>query len=965
MSVRQLGALGLVALLLAAPAAVAELPPELRSASPLLRTFGPDAYQAHGQNWGFHQLEDGRMLVANNRGVLIYDGTRFERVIPFDGLRVDGIVRSRSGRILISAEGQLGQLHPTPEGGFEYVTLLGPDTVGAEQRLDVAVWNERVWLVNDQSLFRLNGDQARVVVRLDTGRIRRLVVMADQLFMFHSELGLLRVSDRGAEPVLDHPVVFGDGRITIQGLDRSQYMMLNGAGEGLMLSVDSDTLTARPLAEVDQWQQALSLLADQRVYAIRQLSDRRIAVGTIRAGVFIFSAYGELELRIDASNGLPVDTVLGLAEDREGGLWIATVAGIVRAAVHQGVRRLDDRHNLRAMVQHAHRHDDELWIATSVGVMRFDERRFEPVSGILAQSWRIGSLSGIDEPNGVLISHDDGLSWWHQGHLEVLLSREGGFTLQQVDRGHWLMGSRRELTHVCWDGRAWQHAAIPGMDTAIRSLAVDDQGVVWAGSLVEAAFRISGVMSGCPFEKDALEVRRLGREQGLPDSNYAEVYRLGGQIRVGTRFGLYRPDADGRRLLPDTDFETRFHDGNVGWFVTAEDQEGRIFAQLLTGDRRWTEVFVPDGRGRYQSLDMGLEHLPWSRSEGYVVDGDGVWMFGARQMNHIDLTRFQSQTDPGFVPLIRAYGDGGMTGLDLSGKTLSRERSSLSFQFGWPRFDFAENRAWRSRLMGFDADWSDWSVAAFRDYTNLPGGDYRLEVQARDDLGRLSPVAELNFAVARAWYLTVPAMLVWSMLAAATLLLAGRLGRATLKARNRQLEQLVAERTEELRLQRDRMATMAYQDALTGLPNRRDMYRRLATELERSRARGQAMTLMAIDLNDFKLINDRFGHAAGDRTLQRVAEIIVEQVRPDDIVFRLGGDEFVVLCPGLDAKAAAQRAREVAAAVAQEQMSDIASGLAVSISIGVASVTTPKTWEEVLEQADQALYRAKRTNGTL
>jgi diguanylate cyclase (GGDEF)-like protein len=958
---RQLVGFVVAVILLAASTAVAQLPPELSNASPLLRVFGPELYQAHGQNWGFHQLDDGRMLVANNRGILIYDGTRFERLIPSDGFNAFAILRSPLGRILVSANGQLGELLPTADGLFEYVTVLGPEIVGAERRVRKVVWNEQVWLVNDQSLFHLEGNQASEVLRLDPGVIRELFVMADQLFLVHREKGLLKFSDDGATSVLDHPVVFGAGRITIQRLDRGQYILLNGAGEGLMLNVGADTLTARPLGEVDQWQQALSLLADQRVYMIQQLSDRRVAVATIRAGVFVFSPGGELELRIDASNGLPVDTVLGLAEDREGGLWIATVAGIVRAAIHQGIRRLDDRHNLRAMVQHAHRHDDDLWIATSTGVMRFEQRRFEPVSGIVAQSWRIGSLSGIDEPQGVLISHDDGLSWWHEEYLETLLSGQTGFSLQQVDYGHWVMGSPRGATHVCWDGRAWRQTTVPDIDTTIRSLAVDDQGVVWAGSLAQAVFRISGLGSDCPSDGHALEVRRLGREEGLPDSNYAEVYWLGGQIRVGTRFGLYRPNADGRRLLPDTDFEARFSDGSLGWFVTAEDSHGRIFAQLLAGDRRWTEVFVPDGQGRYQLIDMGLEHLPWSRSEGYVVDGDGVWLFGARQMNHIDLARFQSQPDPGVVPLIRAFGSSGLAGLELTGAALSRDRSSLSFQFALPRFDFAENRVWRSRLVGFDEDWSDWTPAAFRDYTNLPGGDYRLQVQARDDLGRLSPVAELNFSVAQAWYLSWPAMLVWMMLAAATLLLAGRLGRATLTARNRQLEQLVAERTEELRQQRDRMATMAYQDALTGLPNRRDMYRCLTTELERCRTHGSVMTLMAIDLNDFKLINDRFGHAAGDQTLKRVADIIAEQVRPGDTVFRLGGDEFVVLCPGMDADAADLRASEIVTTVAQAQLSDIACGLAVSVSIGLASVTSPESWEEVLEQADQALYRVKRS----
>lgn len=946
---------------LATSFASAQVPEELRNSSPLTRVFGADDYQAHAQNWGFLQLDDGRMLVANNRGILIYDGARFERLTPTDGFNAFGFLRSPSGRILVSANGQLGELVALPDGSFEYAILLELDTVGTSGRPGLVTWNEQVWMVSDDALFRLDGDQAIEVQRLDGGQIRQLQVMNDQLFAVHDERGLLRFIGDDFEQALGHPVVFGEGQITIQHLDADRYIMLNGAGEGLLLAFDSDGLTARPLAEIDRWQEALSMLADQRVYQILKLSDGRIAIATIRSGVFIFSDRGELELRLDASNGLPVDSVLGLAEDREGGLWLATVAGIARAAIHQGLLRLDERHNMGAVIQHALRHEGQLWIATSAGVMRFEERGFVPASGVTAQAWRLGSLSGMDEPQGLLISQDEGLSWWHDGHLEDLLVNQIGYSLERVADGHWVMGNQRGLAHVCWDGHDWQTAAVPAIEAIIRSLAVDDNGVVWAGSLAQAAFRVQGLTSACPFDPDGLDIRRLGQEEGMPDSNYAEVYHLGGQIRIGTRFGMVRPDDEERRLTPDTDFPEPYHDGSIGWFVTNEDQDGRIFAQLLSGDRRWTEAFIPDSQGQYQSADLALEHVPWSRSEGYVVDGPGVWLLGARQMTHIDLDQFESGPAPDMPPMVRIIGDSAISAMELSGRTLPRDRSSLSFGFSLPLFDFSEDRVWRSRLVGFDEDWSAWAGADFRDFTNLPGGSYRLEVQARDGLERLSPVTGLSFAVAQAWYLSVPAMLVWLLLAGATLLLAARLGRATLAARNRQLEELVAERTEELRFQRDRMATMAYQDALTGLPNRRHMYRHLTAELQRCRSNGTPMTLMAIDLNDFKQINDRFGHAVGDQTLQRVAEVISDRVRPDDIVFRLGGDELVVLCPGLNAESANQRARDVVAAVQEAQWPDIAPGLAVSVSIGVASVNAPSTWEEVLEQADQALYRAKRS----
>ena len=147
-------------------------------------------------------------------------------------------------------------------------------------------------------------------------------------------------------------------------------------------------------------------------------------------------------------------------------------------------------------------------------------------------------------------------------------------------------------------------------------------------------------------------------------------------------------------------------------------------------------------------------------------------------------------------------------------------------------------------------------------------------------------------------------------------------------------------------------------DAVTGCMNHRAMRRRLDEEIGRAARSGAPLSCLLLDLDDFKLVNDRFGHQAGDQMLREVVQALVGEFRSFDRVARYGGDEFVVILPnaGLaSAAAAAMRALERL----QELPSREGRG-GVSASIGAAQWQAPMSTDELLEACDAALLRSKR-----
>lgn len=175
-------------------------------------------------------------------------------------------------------------------------------------------------------------------------------------------------------------------------------------------------------------------------------------------------------------------------------------------------------------------------------------------------------------------------------------------------------------------------------------------------------------------------------------------------------------------------------------------------------------------------------------------------------------------------------------------------------------------------------------------------------------------------------------------------------------------EDRLRQQTAELEKLHAQFKELACRDSLTGLLNRRAFHEQAEQMLKAAQRRGERVTLLMIDLDHFKLVNDRFGHAEGDHVLKLVASALKTTARENDSVGRHGGEEFVVAMLGAseaDSIAAAERLRVAVAAI-----SGLKSGITASIGIAAATPQmrkgqTDHILDELLEQADRALYTAK------
>jgi two-component system, cell cycle response regulator len=155
----------------------------------------------------------------------------------------------------------------------------------------------------------------------------------------------------------------------------------------------------------------------------------------------------------------------------------------------------------------------------------------------------------------------------------------------------------------------------------------------------------------------------------------------------------------------------------------------------------------------------------------------------------------------------------------------------------------------------------------------------------------------------------------------------------------------------------------ATHDFLTKLLNRAEILASLKRELSRSHRDGQPAAIILADVDHFKQINDSMGHAAGDAVLKEVAQRLQSDLRPYDLAGRYGGEEFLLILPNCNLPAAIRRADEVRFLVSRDMIISTFASIAVTVSMGITvNTSTPDaTIEDLLQQADCALYKAKQS----
>lgn len=773
---------------------------------PQMRIFSPKEYGAYQQNWAFVQNSRGVMYVGNNDGVLEFDGQRW-RLIPIANKTiVRSLALDMHDRVYVGAVGEIGYLAPDAKGQMSYVSLMSrvpPEARDFADVLNTFVTPQGIVFSSHQRLMRLQDNQFKTWTPNDKFHLSFRV--GERLFIREVGLGLL-------ELVEDHlQLVAGGERFA----EEKVYAMLPGPSSTTTTQTKLDRILIGTRTQgffilddndITAWSTNIDaeLKRDLFFTAIR-LPSGHFVLGTLQGGLYFVDAHGKSFSHMSKVNGLPSDNIWALATDFDGGLWVATQNGLVRMDVASPLSYFDERNGVEGTIYSVHRHQGQLYVATSQGLYRLlpgSNARFKRISGISSQTWAllpVGDQLLVGNAFGVYKVADDNAT------LIKAFDHAGALLASQADPGRVFVAVRSGLSALRYIEGRWQdEGSVPGIQGEVRTLVESRDGGLWLGTIFAGIFKVYFPPTSVKGELTPIKIERYGVADGLPSSNDNMVYAVGGEVILANDFGIYRFIEAEHRFEPDPRFSGLFSPPRrVSGLV--EDSEGGIwmFARLPgAGLEEAGRAFRQSGDTVYQWNSRDLQALRGSAINAVpriLIENGTIWLGGANKLTRFD-TQMPTNYDRSFSALLRQVSTrngrvlyGGSS--EAPATTLNYNNNVLRFEFAAPSFDGLDALRFQLRLDGYDNDWSDWNAEIYKDYNNLFEGNYRFRVRAKNLYDTVSEEAEYSFAILPPWYRTVWAYLAYMLLVSGLGWTAIRWRLRRLNTQKRMLERVVAQRT--------------------------------------------------------------------------------------------------------------------------------------------------------------------------
>jgi diguanylate cyclase (GGDEF)-like protein len=873
-------------------------------------TFGPEQGIPSTSGAAFGDAPDGSLLVGGDFGLYQLSGSRFQKLaVDFKTVSwAQGIQSDGKGHTFIGTDSGLVELYSeTGLDGFAVRKFpRAPGTSGPDA-YGVLVDGDTLWYGCGEELCHMNSDRTTVFGR-DSGLPDRawLAIQKD-----HEGNLWVRAKNAGVFMLPTGKTEFRRPDSPVPG---SEMGIVTTDADGRILIPSPDGLLIR---DEKGWQKIdRSVGLHGAVYSAFEDRQHSLWIGLAGRGLTEWRGYREWESYSSASR-LASDIVYEILPHPDGSLWVATEGGLLHGTRQGFGITWKNVTGLVGFPVHSLQMapDGSLWIGTETrGVARIDT-----ATGVV--QW-FGQGQGLAGAAAYTLRFDREQRLW--------AATEGGLFMATTPY--------RNFSRV---------TELPS--TRFWAIAEGTDGTIWAGG------------AGGLFGYSAGRWRNWTRADGLSNQ---EVLSLGagvdGTMWIGYRYGggidRIHPQPGG--IAIEKGVQKRGTDGLV--YFLQFDASGHLWAGTERGVDNW------DG-SRWNHYDT-RDGLAWDdcNLNAFAAEADGTVWIGTSG----GLSRFKPR--PHLAP--EAPPEVVFTKIAIGQTDVSGERDpsfdihsgSLIARFAAPNAPRESETVFRYRLGGDNSTWTEMAQRELQ-FAALAPGAYRLQIEARDSDGVWSGrSAEFPFKILTPWYLTW-----WFLGICALIPVSGGLGvlRSRMlgaQRREQELQKLVDEKTADLRRVNEDLVRLSSIDSLTGLANRRVFDQTLEKECSRLKRTASSVSLLILDIDHFKALNDSQGHQRGDECLALVgSELNRLAKRKIDLAARYGGEEFAVILPETASAGAERVAEFVRLAIANLKLPHAASPVApfVTVSVGVATGTleSHSSPEELIAAADQALYGAKRS----
>jgi signal transduction histidine kinase/DNA-binding NarL/FixJ family response regulator len=772
------------------------------------KNYSPGDYLMQPQNWYILQDKCGIIYVANQSGLLEFDGVSWKE-IKIPNLTARSIAIDDGGTIYVGGKDEIGFLAPDKKGTLTYQSLLRH--LHGSKRNFGNVWKthwtkEGIYYYTSKFLFRWDSNSRQMNVWEPESIFTAPCTWKEKFYIQQRTVGLMQIIGDSLVLAPGGETFTGDISVMIPYDD--EKLLLGTREKGFYLYNGMKTIPFP--TGVDDY------LKEKLLYHGIRLSCGDFALATRYGGLVILDPQARLKEIFDKDSGLPDNNVWYVFEDFQGNLWLALNKGISKIEYSSPFSIYDDkRSNLPGIVLSAVRHGphQEMYIGTTSGLFSLTPTgKFIPVPLMSGMCWSLLSTG-----ESLLAALDQGIFQVENNNpRRIIDSPAYVLTRSTQDTKRIWAGTREGLTSLYLGkntGRWVPEYKFENINQDIRTIQEDKQGNLWIGTVTRGVLKVEFPAAGTVANP---VVNHYGPGEGLPHGE-VHVCFAAGHIIFATEKGVYRFDEKKNVFIPDPIFGKEFADGSRSVFRIAEDMNKNIRFH----SRRRNFQAAPLADGTYEINQKPFLRIPPTQVNAIYPDPGRniIWLAGNDGLIRCD-TSIKKNCRLAFHTLIRKVWvngipvfDGSKSSEDDNFKDLfpvfDYKHRNLRFQFAAPFFEAETKTLYQCLLEGYNKDWTALSKETQKEYTNLDPGIYTFRVQARNVYENLSKEAVFQFKVLLPWYQTWWAFSLYILAFFFIVFLMVKWRSWKLVQEKQKLEQIIKERTQKINDQKQQLQEQA------------------------------------------------------------------------------------------------------------------------------------------------------------
>lgn len=733
---------------------------------PFVENYSKEAYHAGTQVWSIDQDENGIMYFGNNSGLLTFDSQSW-RLYPVPNRSiVRSVAVSTDGKIYIGCFNDFGFFAPDSRGELVYTSLL--NKVPVEYRDFGEVWNIMFYkngiIFHSYNAVFFLFDQTITIISYNRD-LHFSFNVNEEYYVKENGRGILKLIDSGLD-IVEHSDFFADIVISSIIPYNKDGLLIFTREEGIFV-LESDGVRSFET----EWQ---DFFKKHQIYCARAIADEYFILGTVQNGVLIIDKKGKLIQHLNRNRGLQNNTILSLFTDHSDNLWMGLDNGIDFVMTSSPLSYIAHESEVGAAYVVTHKGPD-LYIGTNQGLyltkwpqvpcLASSVTDFHFVQGSQGQVWALKNIK-----DNILVGHDKGTFYIERSNFVNLSTVQGGWNFIEVpaEPGIIIEGTYTGLLKYYLEKQnnrsTWKFdRMIAGFSESCRQIQFDQKGYLWVGHGYRGVYRLK-LSDGLD---SITEIRHYAEGTGLPSSYQLNVLKFNKEVIVSSNNGIFSYNYEKDSFERNKDLSDLFDNKNVQSLI--EDQSGNIwyFSVEEVGilksnyDGSYSKITKPFNP-IHNKLIATYEHV-------YSIDRSNILFSTEEGVIHFD-PNFKKDYKEAFGVAIRKveilpntllYGGypSGSTPVEIRFKD-----NGLRFAYSALTYEFSKNNEYSIMLEGFDKDWTEWSLSAEKEYTNLQDGEYRFRVRGRNIYGYENESEPFVFLILPPWYRSTLAYLLYILL---------------------------------------------------------------------------------------------------------------------------------------------------------------------------------------------------------